>query len=184
MNSHYLIALTFLAGLVGGWLGKTWVQTLQMKVDTVITAVVERNQISDSYANSVSNDSDQARPNEFSQSSQDQAVSQNSRDGFLNTELRSLDESSTDIPPSVAIDDLLGDRQYYSAITLLQEQAQTNVQNAANLRLRVLDELGFLIEAGNNSDFSNLVENYLSVYYDDIDALLMFSCWLKLMRIL
>jgi len=97
-------------------------------------------------------------------------VSQNSRDGFLNTELRSLDESSTDIPPSVAIDDLLGDRQYYSAITLLQEQAQTNVQNAANLRLRVLDELGFLIEAGNNSDFSNLVENYLSVYYDDIDA--------------
>ena len=77
MNSHYLIALTFLAGLVGGWLGKTWVQTLQVKVDSVITAVVEGNQTSDSSANSVSNDSDQAWPKEFSQSSQDRAVSQN-----------------------------------------------------------------------------------------------------------
>ena len=175
MNNNFLIALTFLAGLVGGWLGKTWVQTLQMEVNSVLTAVVEGNQTSDSYANSVSNNSDQAWPSEFSQSSQDQALSQNSGDGFLNTELQSLEESLTDISPSVAIDDLLADRQYFSAIILLQEQAQINEQNAARLRLRVLEELGFLIEAGNNSDFSDLVDNYLSVYYDDIDALLLLA---------
>ena len=175
MNSHSLIALTFLAGLVGGWLGKTWVQTLQMKVDSVITAVVEGNQTSDSSANSASKDSDQAWPYVFSQSSQEIAHSQNSRDGFINTESQSLEENSTDIPPVVAIEDLLADRQYVSVIILLQEQAQTNEQNAARLRLRVLDELGFLIEAGNNSDFSDLVENYLSVYYDDIDALLLLA---------
>ena len=94
MNSHYLIALTFLAGLAGGWLGKTWVQTLQVKVDSIITAVVEGNQTSDSSANSISNDSYQAWPNEFSQSSHDQVLSQNSRDGFLNTELQSLEAVS------------------------------------------------------------------------------------------
>ena len=175
MNSHYLIALTFLAGLVGGWLGKTWVQTLHMKVDSILTAVVEGNQTSDSSANTVSNDSNQAWPYVFSQSSQEKAASQDSRDGFVNTESQSLEESSTDISPVVAIDDLLADRQYFSAIVLLQEQAQTNEQNAARLRLRVLEELGFLIEAGNNSDFSDLVENYLSVYYDDIDALLLLA---------
>ena len=82
--------------------------------------------------------------------------------------MQSLEESSTDISPSVAIDDLLADRQYFSAIILLQEQAQINEQNAARLRLRVLEELGFLIEAGNNSDFSDLVDNYLSVYYDAV----------------
>jgi len=164
MNNHYLIALTFLAGLVGGWLGKTWVQTLKMNVDSVLTAVVEGNQTSDSSANSVSNESDQPWPFVFSPSSLEKATSQ----------------------------DLLADRQYFRAIILLQEQTQTNQQNAARLRLRVLEELGFLIEARNNSDFSDLVENYLSVYYDDIDALLllaefmkllMFSCWLKLMLI-
>ena len=145
MNSHYLIALTFLAGLVGGWLGKTWVQTLQMKVDSVFTAVVEGSQTSDSFANSVSNDSDQPWPNVFSQSSQEKALSQNSRNGFVNTESQSFEENSTDISPVVAIDDLLTDRQYFSAIILLQEQAQTNEQNVARLRLRVLEELGFLI---------------------------------------
>ena len=41
--------------------------------------------------------------------------------------------------------------------------------------MRVLEELGFLIEAGNNRDFSDLVENYLSVYYDDIDALFLLA---------
>ena len=175
MNNHYLIALTFLAGLVGGWLGKTWVQTLQMEVNSVLTAVVEGNQTSDSSTNSVSNDTNQAWPYVFSQSSLEKAASQDSRDGFVNTELQSLEESSTDISPVVGIDDLLTDRQYFRAITLLQEQTQTNEQNAARLRLRVLEELGFLIEAGNNSDFSDLVENYLSVYYDDIDALLLLA---------
>ena len=76
MNSHYLIALTFLAGLVGGWLGKTWVQTLHMKVDSILTAVVEGNQTSDSSANTVSNDSNQAWPYVFSQSSLEKAASQ------------------------------------------------------------------------------------------------------------
>ncbi len=175
MDSRYIIALTFLLGLAGGWFGNTWFQAQHTNTYSGFAAGVEVNQPNDSSGNPVPKEPSHAWPFESFQSIPEKTVSQYRRGDIAATESKSAQFYSADISASDFLDDLLTGRQYFSAITLLQDETQTNEQNAARLRLRLLKELGNLIEARNNSDFSDLVENYLSVYYDDIDVLLLLA---------
>jgi len=70
---------------------------------------------------------------------------------------------------------LLNERRYYDAMELFQEQKIQSEQTAVRLRESLLNELTSLTESRNNNDFSELVESYLSIYYDDIDVLLLLA---------
>ena len=60
-------------------------------------------------------------------------------------------------------------------MALFQETKQQSERSAALLKASLLDELRLLTDVGNNNDFSELVESYLSVYYDDSDVLLLLA---------
>lgn len=58
---------------------------------------------------------------------------------------------------------------------LYQEQKLQNEQIAGGLKQELFVELDRLTQVGDNSAFSALIDSYLSVYYDDIDALLILA---------
>jgi len=179
MNSAGLIAIAFLAGLVAGWFGKIWFETYQLNAGTVITSTAGGNQSTgvheDSISDALSTDSHLASQPELDQSSQANSVTNNALDNDAQLERQSLVDASTGISIFDTFDKLLKERQYFNAMTLFQEQKTQSEQNAAQLKIALLDELTQLIEVRNNSDFSELVENYLSIYYDDIDVLLLLA---------
>ena len=69
----------------------------------------------------------------------------------------------------------LNDRQYQDAINLYQEQKSQNTEIAAQLRIHLIDELKRLTDTQQISDFSMLIDHYLSAYYDDVDILLLLA---------
>lgn len=179
MNSPSLIAIAFLAGLGVGWFGKIWLESYQLKFGTVITSAAGGNQstAANTAANrdAVSSDSRLATQSGIAQSSQANPVIQNTLENDPQLDGQSLVEDTTGISILDTFDKLLKDRRYFNAMTLFQEQKTQSEQNAAQLKISLLNELKFLTENRNNSDFSELVEHYLSIYYDDIDVLLLLA---------
>ena len=177
MNSRFSIPLAFVAGLGGGWLGKTWLESYQLPfgigTDTIrITTATGDNQGTDALAT-------QSGFTQSGQMSSTSSVVSSTQNNSATTELQQEVQPSSAGANSLSIIDrfnnLLANRRYYDAMVLFQEQKIQSEQTAVRLRASLLDELTSLTEARNNSDFSELVENYLSIYYDDIDVLLILA---------
>jgi len=178
MNSRYLIFLVFLAGLGAGWYGKTWLGPYQVNGATGIAnrtgadgGVVSVNSAQDNpYARS----SDSLKPGQSRLSSGSTGV-QNTENDYAQLQSQPLVETIGSASIKATFDELLNDRRYVQAMILFEEQKQQNEQTLAQLRARLLQELKYLIDARNNNDFSELVDSYLSIYYDDIDVLLLLA---------
>ncbi len=178
MKSPGLIVIVFLAGMGAGWFGKVWFESNQQKLGAVIAIATGGNQstAADSAANSdtISSDSALTTPFELAESNQTNSVTHNTPDNNPQSERQRLLEGNG-ISIIATFEKLLNDRRYFDAITFFQEQKTQSEQNASQLKKALLDEFSRLIEARNNSDFSELVEQYLSIYYDDIDVLLLLA---------
>ena len=179
MNSPGLIAIAFLAGLGVGWFGKIFVESNQLSFGTVKTNATGANQStvthSDTVSDAVSTDSQLATRSELAPSSQANPENRRSLGNDPQQGVQRLAQDNNDTSLLDTFDKLLKDRRYFDAITLFQEQKAQSEQIAVQLRISLLDELKSLIENRNNSDFSELVENYLSIFYDDIDVLLLLA---------
>ena len=178
MKSPGLIVIVFLAGMGAGWFSKVWFESNQQKLGAVIAIATGGNQstAANSAANSdtISSDTTMTTPFELAESSQTNSVTHNTPDNDPQSEQqRLLDSSGVSI--IATFEKLLNDRRYFDAMTFFQEQKTQSEQNASQLKKSLLDEFRRLIEARNNSDFSELVEQYLSIYYDDIDVLLLLA---------
>jgi len=175
MNSPGLIALVFLAGLGAGWFGKTWFESYQLKFGTIVTSATGGNHGTAAPGDAQSTNANLTPQSELSRSREANPGFDNTQDNVSQLDRQGLTEDTTGISILDTFIQLLEDRRYFDAMTLFQEQKTQSEQNAAQLKVTLLDELEHLIEVRNNSDFSELVEQYLSIYYDDIDVLLLLA---------
>ena len=171
MYTRVLFVIVFFAGVSSGWLGKTVLGPVQSE----LTSVVNRsNQLA-----AISNDDVTASPVQDSTLTNSdlnvaRSASQNIADTYYPEENQLFEENSGNTVLAI-FNKLLKDRRYNDAMVLYQELVQQNQQIATQLRVVILDKLNVLAETRNNNDFSELIENYLSIYYDDIDVLLLLA---------
>ena len=168
MNTHLTMVIVFISGLCLGWIGNTWVTRASVKGDT--------NTLSDTRESSqfeglVTAESGETRiPEEPTNSGRD-----NLTDPFaISTEETDVAVSASTSVISI-FNRLLANRNYYDAVYLYQEQEQKSARIAFDMKAILLGKLEDFKSNKNNSDFSELVESYLSVYYDDIDVLLLLA---------
>ncbi|OED42035.1 hypothetical protein AB833_08150 [Chromatiales bacterium (ex Bugula neritina AB1)] len=170
MDNRFLLTVVFVAGVSLGWQGNVWWVTRQSEPPEQL--------------------SDNTQP----PATQDDSNRQNHTGALELTIRTSADESSVNVDfsdPStgqeltgVILSDtnthalftrLLHDRRYYDAMVLYQESSRNNGTTTDQLKRELLDHLSELSNIRNNSDFSDLIQNYLSIYYDDIDVLLLLA---------
>ena len=179
MSSSYLIFIVFLAGLGAGWFANTWVASYQSNptVDIASVAEVDGQGVSgtaiSSGVASVNPWSLQPANSNQNRLNQGDTVSSATSASYPQPTQSEVASQSSSI--SATFDKLLSDRRYFDAISFFEEQKQQNEQIAIQLRRSLLKELQYLIEARNNSDFSELIDNYLSANYDDVDVLLLLA---------
>ena len=177
MNSRFLIAIAFLTGIGGGWFGKSWLDWYQQTFGTGITTAAGDNQgtAGDDAVSTYSPFATQSELAQSSRSSQTNSTVNNTQNNYPQQGSQQSTQRSASTSITDTFNKLLKDRRYFDAMTLFQEQKQQNEQNAVELKASLINELEHLTEVSNNNDFSELVENYLSVYYDDIDVLLLLA---------
>ena len=176
MKNFGLTAITFLAGLCVGWFGKVWVETYQLKMTTFVTDTSSGNQRTASRDGAISDaEFNLATQSELTQSSQLNLEIKNTLVNDPEFGHLGLTQDATDTSIVATYNRLLKERRYVNSMTLFQDQINQNKQVAAQLKISLLDELTSLIETRSNSDFSELVGQYLSIYYDDIDILLLLA---------
>lgn len=172
MNTRLLLLAVFTAGLCIGWFGNSWLEYEQSISATSIGVDSEE-----------AATQDQSLPANYRQPSEPKVgssidVNSNANNAQGKHVQHSLPESQSN-STSASITDtfkkLLSDRLYQEAINLYQEQKKQNTQIAAHLKIDLINQLQLLKKAGSNSDFSALIGHYLSVYYDDVDILLLLA---------
>ena len=169
MNNPSLIILVFIAGAGAGWLARTMSEPVQSQFELVVAG---RNQPAENPGNNSSATAQTLSPAGVKPGGAPdtpQAVGVNQR----RLQQFAVERSSRAI--SQSFQNLLDDRLYFDAMTLYQEQVQQDPQSAIQLKKVLLDRLDLLSKDRNNSDFSELIDNYLAVYFDDIDVLLVLA---------
>lgn len=162
----------FTAGLTIGWFGNSWLQPGQLNPADSISG------ISEATATQAQNLPDNYRQPTEPGVDKSVGVITNTNNAPGNDVQRSLPASrynSTGESITDTFNQLLSDRRYQDAINLYQEQQKQNTQIAAQLKIDLINQLQLLKKARNNNDFSALIEHYLSVYYDDVDILLLLA---------
>ncbi len=177
MSNRYFIAIAFLMGVGGGWFGKTWLDTNHLTLGLVVNNTIDKNQANPDARVKKNMESNLASSSVLAQSSHAKPDKQKAvRNNDPKPVGQGLDVNHrTSISVIETFDNLLKNRRYFNAMTLFQDQKQQSEQVAAQLKVRLLKELKFLTETRNNIDFSELVENYLTIYYDDIEVLLILA---------
>ena len=186
MTTRLLFIVVFVAGVSSGWFGKTWLENAGL--DSTSTGVVfthnkidkrgdgKHDESTRSIDNSIASTSDQSSLNDSAAGADGTlSVTRGNSEFFPRDTQHRVDE----VPGSTAVLSrflrLLDERRYYDAMVLYQELIPQGEQTATQLKSTLLDYLRSLSETRNNNDFSELIENYLSVYYDDIDVLLLLA---------
>ena len=178
MNSRFLIVVVFLAGLGIGWFAQS------LTSSTRTTFAVALQSVKDNFTGSIPIDADDDVDSTARSTQDSGGVSADDNlpaPGTLTSGITSqaqqqqFGSGNTVTPVNDVFEQLLKDRRYAEAMVLLEEQKQKSEQSASQLRGRLLKELKFLTEVQNGSDFSALIESYLSVYYDDVDVLLLLA---------
>ncbi len=169
MNTHFLLTVVFVAGVSAGWLGKTWVGSVSSELadkvsDTNPGAAArgdnETNNISPALNFNIS-DSNNASVKNIAFTDESPAIAQ---------------QYSSPGKAAVGIfSRLLNDRLYDEAMLLYEETVRLDQKTAVKLKSTLVDHLSNLSTIRNNTDFSELIERYLSIYYDDIDVLLLLA---------
>lgn len=169
MNSSALIAVAFVVGLTAGWLARSWVDPAGAGIANNELAGTLNTKTLQTSAQTPSSQSATPVPG----SSNDNTVATaTSQQPGTQRNLPAQDSGNSRVLTRFM--QLLRDRLYFDAMDLYQDQAQSG-GSTARLKQSILNELRLLLDTRSNSDFSSLIENYLSIYYDDIDVLLLLS---------
>jgi len=173
MNNRILLVTVFIAGMGSGWAGKTWYKPVQSKIAAIVT---DNSQAAASLNEDVSSDSTDRLTSALTGTNTDVRSSSRSNAVIATQEERLLSDGSSSETSVVSLfQSLLNDRFYFDAMNLYQEQAQQSEQAAGQLKSILLDRLKILSKNRSNNDFSELIDNYLAVYYDDIDVLVLLA---------
>ena len=168
MNSRYLIFLVFLSGLGAGWYAKTWLEPYQSNFSAGISAVTgakgnkqsagSRSDVISAGPSTLSPWS--VKPEDSGQAGLDEANAVNQNSSNNNPlSVPQAEASADNASVNITFDQLLDERRYFDAMALFEEQKQQSEQTAIQLKRSLLKELRYLIEAQNNNDFSELIDN-------------------------
>ena len=194
MTTRLLFIVVFVAGVSSGWFGKTWLDSAGLDATSHDFAFthnksdnsseqkrdekgdVNHDEITRSVDNSIAATSNQSSLNKAGAGADGTvSVTRGNSEFFPRDAQQRVDE----VPNGTAVLShflkLLDERRYYDAMVVYQELIPQGEQTATQLKNTLLDYLRNLSEKRNNNDFSDLIENYLSVYYDDIDVLLLLA---------
>ncbi len=190
MDTRISMAAVFVAGLSIGWLGKTWLEPVESNLPTDTSAdsqtIVALNDVAlndivpvqprdiDNIALNDLNNSIASQSNSQDVSQVQTTTAQTTVAQTTTADTNTVNEASADNDTIDAFSKLLNEKLYADAMVLYQELIQQS-NNSARLRMRLLDEFNLLLQTRSNSAFSALVESYLSIYYDDIDVLLLLA---------
>jgi len=176
MINRLIILAVFIAGLSIGWLGNSWLASGQLTSASSVT-IANGFEGENAASQSQNTSADNTQPAETGIDDSIVAISNSNNTRSINTQ-RAIPESRT-ISTGASVTDIFGklisNRQYQAAINLYEEQYKQNTKLAAHLRINLMNHLKLLTEARSNSDFSELIESYLSIYYDDVDFLLLLA---------
>jgi len=177
MNTRVLFVVVFIAGLGSGWAGKTWLGPFQSKLATIVSGTVTgSNQAATILNDDHSQDSTSVITSTIIGSNNDvRSTPQNTAGSYSQVERSLLEEQAKTTSVVSQFQRLLNERLYFDAMVLYQEQELQNGQAVSQLKSVLLDRLKLLSKNRNNSDFSELIDNYLAVYYDDIDVLVLLA---------
>jgi len=190
MKTRLIFVAVFIAGVGSGWLGKTWLAMMHSNaaqvhaarsdtehagiVQSELTAnVASGNQLAVSPGSNLPANSNQASTATIA--NDNFSAAQDIFDSNSQDQRRPIEESSNGIAAPAFFEKLLNDRLYYDAMIVYQELIQQNEQTAARLRSVLLDHLKKLSDTRGSSNFSELIDSYLSIYYDDIEVLLLLA---------
>jgi len=149
MINRLIILAVFIAGLSIGWLGNSWLASGQLTSASSVT-IANGFEGENAASQSQNTSADNTQPAETGIDDSIVAISNSNNTRSINTQRA--------IP-----------------INLYEEQYKQNTKLAAHLRINLMNHLKLLTEARSNSDFSELIESYLSIYYDDVDFLLLLA---------
>lgn len=179
-----MITVAFVIGLGAGWFGATTLTVYQSHVSTTLSGLLPGSHRAATPSGSDSTvtlrDADarlaNARADARANGEIDKEVSLSSNPQLAQQQAGPVTNSeNAGRTISDVFTELLKDRRYDDAMALFEEQEQLGTGIVGELRSRLLKELSFLMDVRNNSDFSDLMESYLSIYYDDIDALILLA---------
>ncbi|MEM7256182.1 MAG: retropepsin-like aspartic protease [Pseudomonadota bacterium] len=166
MNTRLLFIVVFVAGVSTGWLANSWMDPGGLPFPASLggdnTAAQHNGQSLPDSATGLLPDSSQTTDTSA-------AIKANTATPLPRA------QTSTSTSVTEHFRQLLSNQRYATAITLYQEQQQQSNQTAALLKRILIDHLTLLTDARSNSEFSELIQHYLSIYYDDIDILLLLA---------
>ena len=175
MKTRLSYIVVFVAGVSSGWLGKTWLAKAGLDSTQSEAVAVSADDDATTGSNSLSPVSAPSVHSTGTDSNDALSATQVTSGFYPKDKRQKFAQESTATPASSHLIRLLDARLYYDAMVLYQELIQQSEQTATQLKSTLLDYLRKLSGARNNNDFSELIENYLSVYYDDIDVLLLLA---------
>ncbi len=168
MSTRFLLIIVFIAGLSSGWLGKAYLDPVQ---STLINVVKNGSRGVTETATATPADFTRAQDTSIQNLSDTRAATQDIR----LTDTANITDRSGATTILGAFKQFLNDRLYYDAMIHYQEHFQKNAQTDIALRSAFLDHLKALSANRQGSDFSELIQSYLSIYYDDIDVLFLLA---------
>ncbi len=170
MNTRFLLTIVFLAGVSSGWIGKTWWGNPQSALT---------NQLPDNNQQLISRTDNNRQQPAHALDSKVTASSDTTSFNVDYTDASAQPEASREALADTSAYELftrlLQERRYYDAMALYQETTRNDERATAQLKRELLDHLGTLSSNRKNSDFSELTGNYLSIYYDDLDVLVLLA---------
>ena len=172
MNTRFLLIIVFLAGLSSGWVGKTYLAPVQSKLIAVVTG---GNRVATIPADVTHTDTFTNSTGALNSTAAVSNSGLSTTQSISNTSLVRAEPASTGTTVFVLFKKMLNDRLYYDAMNLYQEQFQQDEQTATELKRIFLDQLNVLSANKKSNDFSELIESYLSLYYDDINVLFLLA---------
>jgi len=181
MNTRILLLVVFTAGVSSGWFAKAWFGSLsgivtdrypESSINSPLTSIPSTTNLQNN-PDIVSLDTTRTVNTEVQLSNNTRSVNQNIVDLTPQSSPQLSVESSPGSTIYSRFQRLLSERLYDDAMFLYQEQVRQNDRSATQLKRLLLDQLQTLSKNRDSSDFSELIQSYLSVYYDDIDVLLM-----------
>lgn len=177
MRSFYLVIVSLAVGFVLGWLGRSY-DVSQAQQTT--GGLAERNKQESSTVSRLQLGT--AREQGSSLASPSDVSRENSETSQQNVQQVKPNEAQESIQAATAsqvrFSQLLDDKQFEKAMAFYQE-IESRGDEVDELRDAVLTRLNSFIKSENNEDFIELVNSYLSAYYNDIEVLLLLAKYNK-----
>lgn len=185
MRSIYFALSFLIVGFVLGWLGRSYDidRALSESVQEAVSVPMagsglpddaERDSKLSSSEAELSNEVEQSAPNDKNNPFLDQTSPRASKPEVRDLVGTGIAEKS-EIDPEKLFKQYLDQKAFENAVDLYREMDLAGDASVAQLRAQVISRLNRYIEIGDGDSFTELANGFLSVYYNDIDVLLLLA---------